>query len=76
MRAEKVLAITDPYRPPVGAMPTDKIQLIVEGCEILPTMGERWVYIRVRGRNTKVDPQVYATNGREEALEDHSRDIS
>ena len=33
-------ANTDPYGPPVGAVPSDDIQLIVEGCEILPTMRE------------------------------------
>jgi hypothetical protein len=37
-------AVTDPYRPRIGATPSDDIELVVKGHEELPA--EKWVGLR------------------------------
>jgi hypothetical protein len=56
---------TDPYRPPVGATPSDDVPLIVKSTEELPagSMGLRYVRHSESGRRRQGDSHIEATHG-------------
>ena len=68
-------AVTDPYRPPAGAPPSDDIELVAKRREILPTVNAS------ESTNRDIDAvkraqQVDTTCRMIEALEHHCRETS
>lgn len=67
--------VTNPYRPSIGAAPSDDVEFVAKGHEELPAGSRESEYIEARGRREKADVQVDAIQNMVEALEYHlSRD--
>ena len=67
--------VTNPYRPSIGATPSDDIEFVVKGHEELPAGSRELAYIVAGGRREKADVHVYAIQNMGEVLEYHlSRD--
>jgi hypothetical protein len=63
--------VTDPYRPPVGATPSDDIELIIKRHYELPAVNRGVCLCEVGGRRGKPDAQEDPTCSVREALEGH-----
>ena len=46
MRTKKWPDITDPYGSPVGAIPSDDIELVTKGHEEPPAVSDEFIYVR------------------------------
>jgi len=71
-----LLAATNPYRRPVGAMPSDDIELIIKCRDKLPAVNRGVCLCEVGGRRGKLDAQEDPACGVNEGLEGHYWDKS
>ena len=68
MGAKKRPGATDPYRPPVGAIPSYDIELVIKSREELPARSRGLVHLRTGGVHGKGDLQVDAICDKGEAF--------